>query len=151
MEKSAADTRTKINDCGLSAIIMHALTCAITFCSKICVNCLRLDYNDRLTNKNILVPQSLSNDRNDTKTTPQQHNNKVENLSGKLGYVLIRGRFRIYKHQGNMKNICSFTKFVISGNIDIRLNIPFIYINTLVTAPFANPMYTKCSDKFDTG
>ena len=115
MEKSAADTRTKINDCGLSAIIMHALTCATIFCSKICVNCLRLDYNDRLTTKNILVPQSLSNDRNDTKTTPQQHNNKVENLSGKLGYVLIRGRFRIYKHQGNMKTYVHLPNLSLAG------------------------------------
>ena len=71
MEKSAADTRTKINDCGLSTIIMHAFTCAIMFCSKICVNCLRLDYNDRLTTKNILVPQSLVIVQSDTKTTPQ--------------------------------------------------------------------------------
>ena len=80
MEKSAADTRTKINDCGLSAIIMHALTCAITFCSKICVNCLRLDYNDRLTTKNILVPQSLSN----SKMTYKQPHNNITNTSWKL-------------------------------------------------------------------
>ena len=77
MEKSAADTRTKINDCGLSAIIMHALTCAITFCTKICVNCLRLDYNDRLTTKNILVPPSLSN----CKMTYKQPHNNITNTS----------------------------------------------------------------------
>ena len=39
----------KINDCGLSPIIMHASPCVTTLCSKTCVNCLRLDYNDRLT------------------------------------------------------------------------------------------------------
>ena len=73
--KQTTETRTKINDCGLSEqlLCMNWVTCAATFCSKICVNCLRLDYNDRLTTKNILVPQSLSNDRNDTKTTPQQN------------------------------------------------------------------------------
>ena len=61
----------------IPTIIMHAFTCAITFCSKICVNCLRLGYNDRLTTKNILVPQSLSN----CKMTYKQPHNNITNTS----------------------------------------------------------------------
>ena len=64
----------------IPTIIMHAFTCAITFCSKICVNCLRLGYNDRLTTKNILVPQSLSN----CKMTYKQPHNNITNTSWKL-------------------------------------------------------------------
>ena len=57
---------------------MHAVTCTITFCSKkFCVNCLRLEYNDRLTTKNTL------SDKTATQTAPrheQQNINKLRNF-----------------------------------------------------------------------
>ena len=84
------EARTKINDCGLSEqlLCMHSHTCAITFCSKICVNCLRLDYNDRLTTKNTYSQTFLLLLQNDTQTlTTRTQHQQLRKFIGKIACV----------------------------------------------------------------